>query len=124
MKLHIENVGEYLKSHDIKPSYQRIKIFEYLVEHKNHPTVDIPPLEVISIRSLYISKTAAFSLFPFTLLFPKNLYLYFSGFSSLSNISLLIFFVHSNFVFKIPLEILCQMSGTQGEFGFWKRICN
>ena len=41
MKLHIENVGEYLKSHDIKPSYQRIKIFEYLVEHKNHPTVDM-----------------------------------------------------------------------------------
>lgn len=41
MKLHIENVGEYLKSHDIKPSYQRIKIFEYLVAHKNHPTVDM-----------------------------------------------------------------------------------
>ncbi len=28
MKLHIENVGEYLKSHDIKPSYQLRKIFE------------------------------------------------------------------------------------------------
>lgn len=41
MKVNIENIGEYLKSHDIKPSYQRIKIFEYLVEHKNHPTVDM-----------------------------------------------------------------------------------
>lgn len=25
----------------IKPSYQRIKIFQYLVENKNHPTVDM-----------------------------------------------------------------------------------
>lgn len=41
MKVHIENIGEYLKSHDIKPSYQRIKIFEYLIVHKNHPTVDM-----------------------------------------------------------------------------------
>lgn len=36
----IENIGEYLKKHDIKPSYQRIKIFEYLVTYKTHPTVD------------------------------------------------------------------------------------
>lgn len=41
MKTKIENVGEYLKSHDIKPSYQRIKIFEYLISNKNHPTVDM-----------------------------------------------------------------------------------
>lgn len=41
MKNKIDNIGEYLKSHEIKPSYQRIKIFEYLLQHKNHPTVDI-----------------------------------------------------------------------------------
>ena len=36
MEFHIENIGEYLKAHEIKPSYQRIKIFQYLVENKNH----------------------------------------------------------------------------------------
>ena len=41
MKNKIDNIGEYLKSHEIKPSYQRIKIFEYLLLHKNHPTVDM-----------------------------------------------------------------------------------
>lgn len=37
----IENVGEYLLEHDIKPSYQRIRIFDYLIKNRNHPTVDI-----------------------------------------------------------------------------------
>lgn len=41
MELHIESIGEYLKNNGIKPSYQRIKIFQYLVEKKNHPTVDM-----------------------------------------------------------------------------------
>lgn len=40
MGLKIENIGEYLKSNGIKPSYQRIKIFEYLMNTKAHPTVD------------------------------------------------------------------------------------
>ena len=25
MEFHIENIGEYLKAHEIKPSYQRIR---------------------------------------------------------------------------------------------------
>lgn len=41
MEFHIENIGEYLKNNGIKPSYQRIKIFQYLAEYKNHPTVDM-----------------------------------------------------------------------------------
>lgn len=41
MELHIESIGDYLKNNGIKPSYQRIKIFQYLVENKNHPTVDM-----------------------------------------------------------------------------------
>ncbi len=36
----IENVGDFLKEHDIKPSFQRIRIFEYLLKHRVHPTVD------------------------------------------------------------------------------------
>jgi Fe2+ or Zn2+ uptake regulation protein len=33
-------VEEFLKQHGIKPSYQRMKIYDYLIEYKSHPTVD------------------------------------------------------------------------------------
>lgn len=39
-KMTITNLNDYLKNHDIKPSLQRIKIFQYLINDKNHPTVD------------------------------------------------------------------------------------
>ena len=35
-----ETVVNTLISHNIKPSYPRIKIFEYLVKWENHPTVE------------------------------------------------------------------------------------
>ncbi|WP_026893644.1 Fur family transcriptional regulator [Clostridiisalibacter paucivorans] len=35
-----KNTDKYLIEHGIKPSYQRLKIFEYLLEHETHPTVD------------------------------------------------------------------------------------
>jgi Fe2+ or Zn2+ uptake regulation protein len=41
MGIIVENIGEYLKSNGIKPSLQRMKIFEYLVGTKEHPTVDM-----------------------------------------------------------------------------------
>lgn len=41
MKFKVEDIGAYLKSHDIKPSFQRMKIFEYLITHRNHPTVEM-----------------------------------------------------------------------------------
>lgn len=41
MEVQINKIDEYLKNNDIKPSYQRIKIFEYLVKNRNHPTVDM-----------------------------------------------------------------------------------
>ena len=41
MGIEIENIGEYLKCHSIKPSYQRMKVFQYLYEKRNHPTVDM-----------------------------------------------------------------------------------
>ena len=34
------NVYEYLQDYNIKPSVQRIAIMEYLLAHKNHPTID------------------------------------------------------------------------------------
>ncbi len=37
----IRDISSFLRDNGIKPSFQRIKIFRYLVEKKNHPTVDI-----------------------------------------------------------------------------------
>jgi Fe2+ or Zn2+ uptake regulation protein len=55
-----ENIDEYLKKHGIKPSYQRIKIFEYLKIVNNHPTVDtIFNLLVAEIPTL--SKTTVYN---------------------------------------------------------------
>ena len=36
----IDNLAKILIEKNIKPSYQRIKILEYLLNKKNHPTVD------------------------------------------------------------------------------------
>jgi Fe2+ or Zn2+ uptake regulation protein len=67
----INNVGEYLKNHGVKPSFQRIKIFEYLFHHNNHPTVEtifknlvgtIPTLSkttVYNTLKLFIEKSIA-----------------------------------------------------------------
>jgi Fe2+ or Zn2+ uptake regulation protein len=35
------NVSEYLRDHGIKPSYPRIRILNYMLTRKNHPTVDM-----------------------------------------------------------------------------------
>ena len=40
LQLHTGDIGNYLKKHNIKPSYQRMKIFQYLLDNHNHPTVD------------------------------------------------------------------------------------
>ncbi len=36
----MNDVVEYLRKSNIKPSYARIKIMEYLIEHPVHPTVE------------------------------------------------------------------------------------
>ncbi len=36
----MENTSELLRQHDIKPSFTRVMIFDYLKENLNHPTVD------------------------------------------------------------------------------------
>ncbi len=41
MKNNQIDIIEKLRSFGIKPSYQRIKIYEYLVKKKNHPTTDM-----------------------------------------------------------------------------------
>ena len=59
MEFNIEKISSYLKSHDIRPSYQRVKIFEYLIVNKNHPTVDMiykslsPEIPTLSKTTVY-----------------------------------------------------------------------
>ncbi|MGL5122658.1 MAG: Fur family transcriptional regulator [Fusobacteriaceae bacterium] len=55
----IEEVGGYLKEKGIKPSYQRMKIYEYLLKNKTHPTVDTiykalaPKIPTLSKTTVY-----------------------------------------------------------------------
>ena len=67
----MENFSKYLSSHDIKPSVQRLMIYEYLYRHHNHPTADnifialapfIPTLSkttVYNTLKLFVSKGVA-----------------------------------------------------------------
>ena len=69
-----EEIPTYLSEHGIKPSYQRIKIMEYLATHKTHPTVDmifndlckiIPTLSkttVYNTLKLFTEKSVALSI--------------------------------------------------------------
>lgn len=36
----VDNISEYLREHDVKPSFQRLRIFEFLMNNHIHPTVD------------------------------------------------------------------------------------
>lgn len=56
----IDNIIEHLKIHDIKPSYQRIKIFEYLLNKKTHPTVDEIYQEIVK-EIPTLSKTTVYN---------------------------------------------------------------
>lgn len=53
------NIPNYLSQNEIKPSYQRIKIFEYLYKEMNHPTVDVifktlaPEIPTLSKTTVY-----------------------------------------------------------------------
>lgn len=48
MMVKINEIDEYLKSNHIKPSYQRIKVLEYLIKYRNHPTVDMIYQELVA----------------------------------------------------------------------------
>ena len=56
----IGNVGIFLKENNIKPSFQRIKIFEYLLNVKSHPHVDEIYRALISIIPT-LSKTTVYN---------------------------------------------------------------
>lgn len=54
------NIESYLKNNDVKPSYQRLKIFEYLVKHKNHPNVETIYQELVQ-HIPTLSKTTVYN---------------------------------------------------------------
>jgi len=37
----ITQIRRHLETHDVKPSHHRIKVYQYLVENRNHPNVDM-----------------------------------------------------------------------------------
>ncbi len=59
MDFYVDDIGKYLKENGIKPSYQRIRIFKYLMERNNHPTVDMiykylcPEMPTLSKTTVY-----------------------------------------------------------------------
>ncbi|MBL7104013.1 MAG: transcriptional repressor [Bacteroidales bacterium] len=58
--MEIENVAQYLKNNGIKPSYQRVRVFEYLINNKNHPTVDTVFKELVG-EIPTLSKTTVYN---------------------------------------------------------------
>jgi len=62
------STSDYLKQHGIKPSLQRIKIYEYLSKNKNHPTVEKIYNDLIKEMPT-LSKTTVYNTFS---LFMKN----------------------------------------------------
>lgn len=55
----MEPTKDYLSSHGIRPSAQRIAIMDYLLTHKTHPTVEeiysalVPSMPTLSKTTLY-----------------------------------------------------------------------
>lgn len=53
-------IGDYLKENGIKPSLQRLKVYEYLANHKNHPNVDTIYQELVK-EIPTLSKTTVYN---------------------------------------------------------------
>ena len=60
MEVKIDEIEKYLKDNGIKPSYQRIKILQYLMVNKNHPTVDMIYRELVN-EIPTLSKTTVYN---------------------------------------------------------------
>lgn len=56
----IINIPKFLQQNDIKPSFQRIRIFDYLYKNRNHPTVDMIYKELSEIIPT-LSKTTIYN---------------------------------------------------------------
>lgn len=56
---HSLDIGAYLPAHHIRPSYPRIRVFQYLIERRSHPTADeiysalAPQMPTLSRTTVY-----------------------------------------------------------------------
>lgn len=60
MNFYTEDISAYLKKNGIKPSYQRLKIFQFIMENHVHPTVDMIYKALIS-EIPTLSKTTVYN---------------------------------------------------------------
>lgn len=58
----VDEIKKYLKENDIRPSLQRIKIYEYLATYETHPTVD-EVYDALSEELMTLSKTTVYNTF-------------------------------------------------------------
>jgi Fur family transcriptional regulator, peroxide stress response regulator len=56
----INDIKDHLRIHGVKPSLPRIKIFEYLIKYKSHPTVD-EIYNALSSELITLSKTTVYN---------------------------------------------------------------
>ena len=55
-----KKIQQFLRMHSIKPSHHRIKIYQYLVENRNHPSVDMIYQELVQTIPT-LSKTTLYN---------------------------------------------------------------
>ena len=53
-------ISEHLKANGVKPSVQRVKVYEYLINHFTHPTVDTIYKDLVS-EIPTLSKTTVYN---------------------------------------------------------------
>lgn len=56
----ISHIRQHLEMHDVKPSHHRIKVYQYLVENRNHPNADMIYRE-LSAEIPTLSKTTVYN---------------------------------------------------------------
>lgn len=55
-----KKIQQFLRMHNVKPSHHRIKIYQYLVENRNHPSVDMIYQELVQAIPT-LSKTTLYN---------------------------------------------------------------
>lgn len=60
MITNIEQLREILRTKAIKPTYQRLKILNYVKENRNHPTVDMIYRDIVKVVPT-MSKTTVYN---------------------------------------------------------------
>jgi len=56
----IDGIKDHLKTKGIKPSLQRVKIYEYLITHRSHPTID-EIYNALADELMTLSKTTVYN---------------------------------------------------------------